>query len=66
MQRVQVFYRQESLGDAALVAHYDHAEIGTVKEGDGLDDSRENLHLLPTGNIFIFRRGLSVDNAVTI
>jgi hypothetical protein len=66
MNGIELHGGQQAFSDTALVAHYDHTETGSVKESNGLDDTRKKLYLLPTGYVLVFGRGFSVNNAVTI
>jgi hypothetical protein len=65
MEGIDVRGRVESKGNAALVAHHDHAFAGDIERGDGCFSTGKELHILPVADVFAFRR-LAVDDAIAI
>src|SRR5579863_4425902 len=57
--------RDEPLGDATLVAHYDYEVTSLVERADGLTCPRKKHHLLPPRDILALR-SFAVDHSVAI
>lgn len=65
MDRVELFFRIQAQGDAALIGNDDDFHARLVQAGDGGSDAREQNELVGRGNVAAFRH-LTIDDPVAI